>query len=317
MLFDKVRIKVRAGRGGNGAVYFDALRKPSGGNGGAGANVALRASSHAYDFRNLKNVDEFVGPDGGRGGKEKRTGADGNEFVVTVPEGTYVYNERNEPITKVIEHGTTKVVAKGGQGGLGNHHFRRGQFMTADKFTEGKPGEEFLLNLVLKIRSDVIFIGYPNAGKSSMLNELTNADAKVAAYAFTTLDPQLGDADGIRLLDLPGLIEGTHEGKGLGTRFVKHTENTKLVAHFVSVENDDVNATYESMRAELERIDTGLAKKPEVLVLTKSDELDKDELAAKVDLMKKYNLPIITTTILDDSAKKFLETVKSHPALSS
>ena len=303
MLFDKAKIIVKAGAGGNGIGKFDRSRNPVGGDGGVGGSVFLVGSEHVYDLRNIKSKRDYNAGDGSAGGRNGQTGEKGRDLRVTVPIGTHLLDDLGNTVLAVTEHNQEVKVAAGGSGGLGNKHFKGWQVERFANERLGKPGEQKELNLQLKLVADVIFIGYPNAGKSSMLNELTNAKAKVASYAFTTLDPQLGDAQGIRLLDLPGLIEGTFEGKGLGTRFLKHTESARLVAHFVSCENDNILASYTSMRRELENIDKRLTKLPEVIVLSKSDEVSSEVLGIKnTELRKLSGNEVVAVSVLDDTS---------------
>lgn len=216
-------------------------------------------------------------------------------------------------ITKISKHGERVMIAKGGKGGLGNHYFRAGQVATLNKYMPGGKGKEVNGFLELKLISDVVFVGLPNAGKSSMLNALSNASAKVAPYPFTTLEPGLAVAGGLILMDLPGLIEGTTKGKGLGTRFMKHAESAKLVAHFVSLESENPQEDYDLIRKELEEINPHLLELPELLVLTKKDLFLEEELEQKAKQIKSDAEEVMFVSVYDkDSYLKLLNKFKFY-----
>ncbi len=301
MLIDRIRMYVKAGKGGDGKATFGRDRKPSGGDGGKGGDIILEGSENIYDLAKLKNLKKFQAPNGLLGGSERSTGKDGDDLILKVPITTILLDENGVEIGRIINKNERITVAKGGRGGLGNFNFRQGQRFTLDKTTLGEPGEVFIRTLELRLVADIIFIGFPNAGKSSMLNMLTNTDVKTAPYPFTTLEPHQGVCDGLLLMDLPGLIEGSHEGKGLGTRFTRHTEYTKAVAHFISLESDNILEDYEKIRLELREIDTELSKKPEFIVLTKSDLFSEKEIKAKTEIIKQLKLPFIITSCFDFS----------------
>lgn len=309
MFRDKIRIKLKAGRGGNGKVAFGLYHIPTGGTGGTGGNVYLQGSNDMYDFAALKSEFSYEAENGEAGGVKNLTGRNGKDLILKVPLTTKVYNEDNKLILTVDTHGEPKLLLQGGIGGLGNWYFRKGGIRAAEVFTEGKPGSKVNSIFVLELQSDIIFIGLPNAGKSSILNSLANTDAKVAAYAFTTLSPHLGRMDGVTLMDLPGLIENTAEGKGLGTSFVKHTHSSKLVAHFISLESADPVADYELIRNEIKAISADLYAKPEVIILTKTDLIPAAELKDKVKLFKKFKKPVATVSAFDLDAIEGLKQV--------
>jgi GTP-binding protein len=202
------------------------------------------------------------------------------------------------------------LLLRGGRGGLGNQYFRKGQVATLREFTSGKKGEEFNGFFELQLQTDVVFIGLPNAGKSSMLNALSNASVKVGSYPFTTLTPHLAKAGRLTLLDLPGLIEGTTEGKGLGTRFMKHAKSARLVAHFLSLESDDLQRDYDVIRKELELIDPALIAIPELIILTKKDLLADAEIKKRMKQLKTKSR-IETASVYDyDGLRELLEVFK-------
>jgi len=317
MFRDKVKIKVKAGRGGDGIVRFDYMQRPSGGNGGRGGNVYLKCTTNEYDLYKIKPSRVYKAKPGEIGGNNNATGANGDHQYILVPPVTIAYDENNNEIGRVSKHNETLLLAKGGRGGLGNHHFRKGQLDTLETRTLGKEGEAEDIELVLNLQSDVLFIGLPNAGKSTILNEITNAESKVASYAFTTIDPIIGQLNGKTLMDLPGLIEGTAEGKGVGTKFVKHTTNAESIAHFLSLENVvNLIKDYKLMRGELEEIDKKLSKEgqklsklKEVIVLTKKDLIDDAEVESIIKKIKKEtkNDTVIAVSILDEESLEELK----------
>ncbi len=305
-LIDIRKVKFKAGDGGDGLVSF-AYSKPTGGDGGKGGDVYLEGSTNLYDLSYIKKDLTFAAENADKGGITNMQGKNGKDLIFKVPLLTKVLDLDGNEIMRITEPGERKLLLKGGIGGIGNYYYRSGQQYTLYKFTPGKPGEEMGTTLELNLQSDVIFIGLPNAGKSSVLNELTNAHSKVGAYPFTTLDPHLGTIPGLILMDLPGLIEGTFEGKGLGTKFLKHALPAKLVAHFISFESEDPIKDYKSIRAELERISPELAQKPEVIVLTKSDLVSKEQASKVQKAIAKLNKKVFLTSAYDLDSLEELE----------
>lgn len=309
MFKDKVRLKFQAGKGGRGKVSFYSTGKPSGGVGGNGGNVYLEGAINLYDLSHIKTDTLFRAEDGVEGGENNKKGREGKDVIIKVPLITHVYNEKNELVMTIDKPNEPKLLLKGGIGGLGNWFFRTKGLSFLETYQPGAEGERAEGFLELELYSDIIFIGFPNAGKSSILNALTNAESKVAPYAFTTIDPHLGRLDGITLMDLPGLIEGTYEGKGLGTKFVKHTRAAKYVAHMISLENENVVEVYKKIRDELKNIDENLFNKPEVIILTKSDLVKPEDIKAKIAELKKYNKEIKVCSVYDYDS---LEELKSY-----
>ena len=309
MLKDKVNITIKSGRGGRGSMSVN-LEKIDGGDGGNGGSIYLKGSENVYDLAWFDNGKIYKAERGEDGAGRHKTGGDGKDLIIMVPLTTEVHVNNRTPY-KVTKHDEVVQILRGGGGGFGNMTQRR---HLDEKLTEeGHPGVTKNITLILKLQSDVIFVGYPNAGKSSLLNLLSDAKVKVAAYAFTTLEPQLGLMDGIRLMDLPGLIEGTYEGKGLGTKFVKHTEHARLIAHFVSYENPDMMAMYKSLRAEIKNISEALYNKPEIIILSKSDEATPEKIQATEAEFKKLGLPVVSCSIIDDAAIiKVREIIKNN-----
>lgn len=274
MLVDDVEIKISAGKGGDGVAAFNKTKMslgPTGATGGKGGSVfALGVSdlSALNQFRFKKVVDA----DNGRNGRAQfRDGHDAKDLILNVPVGTVIHNltlGQNFEITKI---GERLLLAKGGKGGRGNFHFRSATNTSPKEFETGKPGESFDLRLELKMIADVGFIGLPNVGKSSLLNELTHSQSKVANYAFTTLEPNLGVYYELILADIPGLIEGASKGKGLGDKFLRHIERTKVLFHFISAESTDPMTDYKIVRDELSAYSNKMTEKEEYILLSKSD----------------------------------------------
>lgn len=299
MFKDKVRLKFRSGKGGNGYISFNRARKPSGGDGGRGGDIILVGSIHVRDLSAFHPNEWYKAQPGVDGGKERLTGRNGENLIVKVPLVTNVYDLEGNLIMTLDKDGEEKILITAGFGGYGNYYFKGKGPLFREKSTPGKPGKEIEVKLEVELESDVIFIGLPNAGKSSILREMTNANAKVAAYAFTTLEPQLGICDDIILMDLPGLIEDTSEGKGLGINFVKHTKRTKLIGHFLSLESDDILRDYKVIRKEIDIISEHFKNLPEIIVLTKSDLVDEKVIKDSIKKLKKVNKNIQITSAYD------------------
>jgi GTP-binding protein len=257
---------------------------------------------------------EFVAENGREGRSQFRDGHDGADLIMKLPIGTVAHN-LTTGVDVSIEHVGEKVVlAQGGLGGRGNFYFRSAHNTSPQKFQPGLPGEQFSFRFELKLIADVGFIGLPNAGKSSMLNELTNAQTKVANYPFTTLEPNLGFYYELILADIPGLIEGSSTGKGLGIKFLRHVERTRILFHFISAESLDLARDYEIIRHELGAYRKELIKKKEYLFLSKSDILDKKELKEKLAILKKLNATAMAVSIADEASmekvKKILNKIQ-------
>ena len=235
----------------------------------------------------FRNEKEFSAQNGENGKGQNNDGKTGTDVVLNVPVGTIVHNLTNGSETEIVKIGDKVMIAKGGHGGKGNYHFRSAVNTSPTQFKEGTPGEEFELRLELKMIADVGFIGLPNAGKSSLLNELTKAKSKVANYPFTTLEPNLGAYYELILADIPGLIEGAATGKGLGIKFLRHVERTKTLFHFVSAESESPVKDYRVIRKELKKYSPALIKKFEYVFLTKSDLAGPNDLKKKIAMLKK------------------------------
>jgi len=307
MIIDDVKIKVIAGKGGTGMVTFSKImmfRGPTGGNGGSGGNVYIEGVSDLGALKQFRYKKVNEAEDGEIGKSGLHDGADADDLILQVPVGTVATNLDNGIVVEITQIGQRELVAKGGKGGRGNFLFRSATNTSPKEFEEGKPGETFDLHLELKMIADVGFIGLPNVGKSSLLNELTNAKSKVANYAFTTLEPNLGVYFDLILADIPGLIEGASEGKGLGIKFLKHVERTKVLFHFISCESEFPIEDYNVVRTELGNHNPILLEKPEYIFLSKSDATTPEkikQIAKDFKKLKKEGLPI---SIIDEASLK-------------
>lgn len=310
MLIDDVRIKVTAGHGGRGAVAFNKVKMslgPVGGSGGRGGSIYAISVSDLSALNQFQHKKEFEAEDGFYGRDQFRDGHDGKDLILKVPVGTVIHNLEQKTEVEITQIGERVLLAKGGNGGKGNFHFRSSTNTTPKQFQLGLPGEEFEFKLELKLIADVGFVGFPNVGKSSLLNELTKAQSKVANYPFTTLEPNLGVYYELILADIPGLIEGSSSGKGLGIKFLRHIERTKILFHFVSAESENPAQDYKTIRKELGAFNNALLKKPEYLFLSKSDMASLVEIRKKLENLKKVNPKVIAISIYDDES---LETIK-------
>ncbi|HVZ10916.1 MAG TPA: GTPase ObgE [Candidatus Paceibacterota bacterium] len=308
MLIDDITIRVVAGKGGDGTVSFNKNMMslgPSGASGGRGGDVYVEGISDLGALTRLRHAKVFRAADGGVGGRQFNDGSDGEDLVIPVPVGTVVHNLETKEDVEVTKIGEKIKIARGGRGGKGNFHFRSSTNTSPKQFQEGLPGEKFKIRLELKLIADVGFIGLPNAGKSSLLNELTRAKSKVANYAFTTLEPNLGVYYSLILADVPGIIEGAAEGRGLGLKFLRHVERTKTLFHLISAESDDPVRDYRIIRSELGRYNQELLNKKEYLFVSKSDIVAPEILKKTLTALKKLNSSIAPISIHDvDSLKE-------------
>ncbi len=276
---DELKIHIKAGKGGDGVVRFlhekgKDKAGPAGGNGGKGGDVYLRAIRDIGILSRYKNIKEFFAENGEAGMKKSMHGKNGKDLIIDLPIGSVVTNQETREKFNLVEDGKVIKVLSGGKGGLGNEYFKSAVNVKPEKQTDGKRGEEADFYVEVELVADAGLIGLPNAGKSSLLNELTNAKSKVGAYQFTTLEPYLGDMYGYILADIPGLIEGASEGKGLGHKFLRHIKRTKVLLHCLSLENEDLVKAYKVIRNELKEYSEELAEKKEVVILTKTDMVD-------------------------------------------
>jgi len=312
MLIDDIKIKVKAGHGGRGAVAFNKVMMslgPTGADGGKGGSVYLEGVSDIGALSQFRGKKELKAEDGEDGKSQFRDGEDGKDIILKVPIGTLIHNLSTGEDLEIISIGQRLLIAKGGKGGKGNFKFRSSVNTSPTEFQEGLPGEEYELRLELKLIADVGFVGLPNVGKSSLLNELTNAQSKVASYPFTTLDPNLGVYYELILADIPGIIEGASENKGLGIKFLRHIDRTKTLFHFISAESLNPIKDYKIIRNELGAYNKKLLDKTEYIFLSKSDLLNNDETKKKLNQFKKVNKKVILISILDDKSIKKVEKI--------
>lgn len=294
MFVDTAKVFITAGKGGNGAVsfrheiYVD-KGGPDGGDGGKGGDVIFVASENVNTLLDFRYKPELKGADGQNGSKRDRHGRSGEATYVKVPMGTVVKKD-GEIIADLTADGQEVIIAKGGDGGFGNAHFKSSVRQTPRIAEKGELGDTFEAELELKLLADVGLVGFPNAGKSTFLSVVSNAKPEIADYAFTTLSPNLGVADiddgSLLIADLPGLIEGASEGKGLGDAFLRHIERTAVLLHLIDVYSDDIASAYLTIRSELKSYNIELNDRPEVVVLTKIDGLDDDIVQMQIDAVK-------------------------------
>ena len=312
MLIDDIKIKISAGKGGVGAVAFNTNLKslgPTGASGGKGGSVYALGVSDISALQQFRFKKEFGAENGGNGRGQFHDGKTGADLTLKLPVGTVIHNLTNGNDTEIQKIGEGVLLAEGGIGGRGNFYFRSSRNTTPKQFQGGRPGETFKLRLELKLIADVGFVGLPNVGKSSMLNLLTNAKSKVANYPFTTLEPNLGVYYELILADIPGLIEGSSSGKGLGTKFLRHIERTKILFHFVSSESLDPEKDYKTIRKELGIYNKELSEKPEYLFLSKSDFADKTALKEKLEVLKRLNPNMAAVSVKDPESIKKIKKV--------
>lgn len=313
MIIDDVKITVTAGNGGRGLVTFCKTKMslgPTGGSGGNGGSIYLQGVSDLGALRQFRFRKDNKADDGQHGKSQLNDGKDAKDLVLLVPVGTVAHNLTTKKEIEITQIGQRELIAKGGVGGKGNYLFRSAINTSPRQFQEGKPGQSFEVRLELKMIADVGFIGLPNVGKSSLLNELTNANSKVANYPFTTLEPNLGVYYELILADLPGLIEGASAGKGLGIKFLRHIERTRVLFHFVSSDSEDPIQDYKSVRKELEKYNKELLEKPEYIFLSKSDTVLPETTLKIQDRFRKMGKEVFVISIIDaesvESVKKIL-----------
>ena len=293
---DQAKIYIKAGNGGPGSASFRREKfiefgGPDGGDGGDGGSIIFESERNLNTLIDFRYAQHFKAEDGKPGTKRKKTGAAGKDLVIKVPVGTQIYEEDNNTlIYDFTKNKERYLVATGGRHGLGNVRFKSSTNRAPTKKTNGKTGEEFWVWLQLKVIADVGIIGLPNAGKSSLLAAITRARPKIANYPFTTLDPNLGvsyyDNKEVTLADIPGLVEGAHEGVGLGDKFLRHIERCKILLHLIDISENDLVENYLQIRKELEKYNEDLSKKKEIIVFNKSDLLEEKDIKNKLKTFK-------------------------------
>jgi GTP-binding protein len=294
---DEAKVYIASGAGGNGCISFRREKfiefgGPNGGDGGKGGDVVIEAVNGLNTLIDYRYQQHFKAQRGGNGMGKDRAGANGRDVVLKVPIGTQVYEEDGETlIADLTKVGQRVTISRGGNGGFGNAHFKSSTNRAPRHANPGQPGEERTIRLRLKLIADAGLVGLPNAGKSTFLAAVSAAKPKIADYPFTTLHPQLGvvEVDGREFVvaDLPGLIEGAHEGTGLGDRFLGHTERCRVLLHLVDGTAEDAGAAYKIVRDELEAYGQGLTEKPEIVALSKADAMTEDTIKAQIAKLKK------------------------------
>ena len=310
---DQVKIYIKAGNGGDGSPSFRREKfiefgGPDGGDGGKGGSIILRAEQNLNTLIDFRYQQHHKAQRGENGAGQNRTGKGGLDLILKVPLGTQVFEEDNKTLiydfTKI---GEEFVAANGGKGGLGNTRFKSSTNRAPRKYTKGSIGEEFIIWLQLKTIADIGIIGLPNAGKSSLLAAITNANPKIANYEFTTLNPNLGvasyDNKEITIADIPGLIEGANKGTGLGTQFLKHIERCKSLLHLIDITNENLIKAYNQVKNELQNYSEELIKKKELIVLNKIDLIDRD-LVEKIvqNFSKDKKCEVLTLSTLEKNS---------------
>ena len=316
---DQVKIYVKAGNGGSGSPSFRREKfvefgGPDGGDGGKGGSVILISERNLNTLIDYRYQQHFKAERGKDGSGKNKTGKGGEDLYLKVPLGTQVFEEDNK--TLIYDFKSQKeefLVATGGKGGFGNTRFKSSTNRAPKKFTKGGQGEEFWIWLQLKTIADIGIIGLPNAGKSSLLASMTSANPKIANYKFTTINPNLGvasyDDKEVTLADIPGLIEGAHNGTGLGIKFLKHIERCKTLLHLIDITEDDLFISYNQVRKELSKYSKDLVKKKEIVVLNKTDLIDEEEKKEKIKKLKnKLKKNIFLMSTMD---KKSVSDIKS------
>lgn len=301
MLIDEIDVLFEGGHGGRGLVSFGDRPHagPDGGNGGKGGDLYVKAASEITLLNQFKQEAEHKAQDGFPGGKDLMTGKGGKDMEILLPIGTVILDmDTNEEW--LLDHvGQTILLCKGGLGGRGNYEFRSSR-RTTPKFAQpGEYGQRRRLRLNLNLIADYGLVGLPNSGKSSLLNELSNARAKVGNWAFTTLSPNLGSLNGKIIADIPGLIEGASQGRGLGFRFLKHIKKVGLILHCVAADSQDLEKDFFVVEKELKDYGQGLLKKKRIIILTKTDLVNEDKIEQLKETMKKFKKKIITVSIYD------------------
>lgn len=318
MFVDELTIRVQGGKGGDGVLRWRhekhrPLGGPAGGNGGRGGDVYIHAVRNINELAQYIDVKDLQAENGIPGQGGSRHGRNGEDLTVDVPVGTRVTKTETQETREFLTEGETALILRGGKGGLGNETFKTSINRSPEITTNGRAGEKATLHFELSLVVDVGIIGLPNVGKSTLLNALTNAQSRVGAYPFTTLVPHLGDLYGYILADIPGLIEGAAQGKGLGHTFLRHIQKTKMLLHCISLADEDIVASYETVRRELVAYDATLGERTEWIVLTKADAVPEEKITeAEKTLGGKGKRLFVVSSYDDESIKKLSDGLAVH-----
>ena len=308
---DELTINASAGKGGDGVVRwrhekFKEFGGPSGGDGGRGGDVYVRAVRDVHLLSKYRHNPNFAAGNGGDGQKNDLHGADGEDLYIDIPIGSVVKNLKTGTEVSLVEEDESIKLLSGGRGGRGNASFKSSTNQRPEECTHGEPGESADFDIEIRLIADIGLVGLPSAGKTSLLNTLTNAKGKIGDYPFTTLEPNLGEFYGYIIVDIPGLIEGALDGKGLGHKFLRHIRRTRIIAHLVSLENEKPMEAYKTIRNEIKKYDEELAMKPEIIVLTKSDTVSADAADERRSAFEKVVSEVFVVSLYDDDSVKKL-----------
>lgn len=309
MFIDEIEISFKAGNGGPGKVSFFPGKHsgPDGGNGGYGGDLYIKVSPHLTNLNNFLGKHLISAPNGVPGGSNNRAGAKGEDLEVGLPIGSLLIDTEKDQEIELSEEGQKVLLCIGGKGGRGNSKFKSSSNTAPTYAQKGLKGQTRHFKILLRMIADFGLIGLPNAGKSSLLNELTNANVSVASYPFTTLQPNLGVLNKKVIADIPGLIEGASAGKGLGIKFLKHIEKVKLLLHCISAESDNIVTDYKTIIKELKEYNPNLLNKEQIILLTKSDLVDKKDLDKKIKQLKKLQTRVLPISIHDFDSLEVLK----------
>jgi len=310
MLITEVNIKFKAGDGGNGKVsFYKGRRGPDGGNGGKGGSIFIASTSDIYALSNLLKSAKIEAENGQHGMSKIKYGKFAEDLEIKLPIGAIITDKNSKEVFEVTDKDCRFLLCQGGWGGKGNWEHRSSKNVTPMYAQEGFKGQERDLYINLKLIADYGLIGFPNAGKSSLLKEITNANPKIGDYPFTTLEPNLGELEGRIIADIPGLIEGASRGKGLGIKFLKHIEKVSLLFHCLSCELKEPEKNYQQIRNELKSYNPKLLKIPEIILLTKTDLKSEKEVKLNLKVLKKLKKQILPVSIHDRDSLEKLRTL--------